>query len=301
MAKISIIIPVFNTAAYLEQTLQCLCQQTFSDLEILVADDGSTDDSAAIVKRMQKHDSRISYFFQPNKGQSAARNLVLQYATGEYIYFMDSDDLIAPDAMQQCYDYIERTKADFIFFDGDIMYEDGSNNLSWNYKRTQLFPENTRYQGEALLNQVLDAVKHNCVVWLLFIRHSYLKDIRLKFYEGIIHEDELFTVKLTLQSDNIFCLQRSFVTHRVRHSSTMGISYSERNINCYLTVIDELLRFQDTPIIHKYARYTLDKVFFTGHLIPFSQKPAIFLRAVRSGYLKFISKKSITVFWLKQR
>ena len=80
----------------------------------------------------------------------------------------------------------------------------------------------------------------------------------------------------------------------------MGIRYSERNINGYLTVIDELLKFQDSPLVRKFARYTLSKVFYTGHILPFAQKVRVFLRAAKSGYLPFIGSKSILVFWLKR-
>ena len=146
---------------------------------------------------------------------------------------------------------------------------------------------------------MLDKRKHNCVVWLLLINHDYLRRIGLSFYPGIIHEDELFTTKLTLQSKNIFCLKRSFVKHRVRSASTMGKRYSKRNINCYLTVIDELFKYQDSAIIRKFSRYTLSKVFHTGHQIPFKEKLSVYWRAIRSGYFKYIGIKSSLVFWLK--
>jgi len=133
------------------------------------------------------------------------------------------------------------------------------------------------------------------------IRHDYLKKIGLTFYPGIIHEDELFTTQLTLQSDNIFCLQKSFVKHRVRQASTMGKTYSKRNLDCYLTVIDELFKFQDSPIIRKFAKYTLSKVFYTGHQIPFRDKFPVFWRACKSGYLKYIGLKPALVFWFKKK
>ena len=198
------------------------------------------------------------------------------------------------------YDYAEKTKADFIFFDGDTIQEKGANGISWNYSRSYMFEEDTRYEGEALLNQMLDTSKHNCVVWLLFIRHDYLKRISLQFFPGIIHEDELYTTQLTLQSKNIYCLKQTLVWHRIRQASTMGKHYSKRNINCYLTVIDELLKWQDSPITRKFARYTLSKVFYTGHLIPMREKSGVYWRALKSGYLKYIGLKSSAVFWLKK-
>ena len=300
MVKVSIILPVYNVASYLDETFQSLLNQSLKEMEIIAVNDGSTDGSEDIIKKYAQQDSRISFYSQENQGQSAARNLALQHASGEYIYMMDSDDVLADkDALQISYEYAEKCKADFVFFDGDTLQEEDAAPLSWNYRRTQDLQEDKPYKGEFLLNMMLDNSKHNCVVWLLLINHNYLKSIGLDFYPGIIHEDELFTTKLTLQSKNIYCLKRSFVKHRVRSASTMGKSYSKRNINCYLTVIDELLKWQNTPIIQKFAKYTLSKVFYTGHQIPFKEKFETFWRAVKSGYLKYIGLKSTIVFWIK--
>lgn len=297
--KVSVILPVYNVEPYLDEALKSLTSQTLGDIEIIAINDGSTDYSEDILKRYQEQYPFFSYCNQPNQGQSAARNHALRYAQGEYIYFMDSDDKADIDMLRLCYDYSEGTHADFIFFDGEKLMEEGANPVTWNYKRTHLLEEHKRYDGETLLRHMLDTHKHNCVVWLLFIRKSFLDNLGLRFYEGIIHEDELFTTILTLSSNNIYCLKRSLIKHRIRKTSTMGISYSKRNINCYLTVADELLRFSKAPIIHKFLRYTLSKVFYTGHLIPFKDKPALFWRALRSGYLKYIGLKSSIVFWVK--
>lgn len=300
MPKVSVILPVYNVGPYLDETLDSLTQQTLKDIEIIAVNDGSTDDSEDILKKHQIADSRISYFNQRNQGQSVARNLALEHATGDYIYMMDADDSIVPDALQRCYDYAERTQADFIFFDGDSMLEEGAQPLTWNYHRTHLCEEGTPYRGDNLLDKMLDTEKHNCVVWLLLIRKSYLDSIGLSFYPGIIHEDELFTTILTLKSHRIYCLQQRLVQHRVRRASTMGKRYSKRNISCYLTVIDELLRFQDSALTRKFARYTLSKVFYTGHILPLRDKVTLFARVIRSGYLKYIGLKATLVFWLKQ-
>lgn len=300
MVKVSVILPIYNVASYLDETFCSIVQQTMKEIEIITVNDGSTDNSEEIIKKWQQQDSRIILLSQKNKGQSAARNLALQHATGQYIYMMDSDDkLTDTEALQTCYDYAERNKADFIFFDGESFSEEGVSRISRNTKRTHLVDEDKAYDGEYLLNLTLDTWTHNCVVWLLFIRKDFLDHIGLRFYEGIIHEDELFTTILTLSSDNIFCLKRNLVGHRIRQASTMTTNFSKRNLDCYLTVADELLCFRQTDIIHKFLRYTLSKVFYTGHEIPLKEKPAVFWRALRSGYLKYIGWKSTLVFWLK--
>lgn len=300
MVKVSVILPIFNVASYLEETFYSLLNQSLKEIEIIAVNDGSTDNSEDIIRKYQQKDTRIKYIYQANQGQSVARNTALLQATGQYIYMMDSDDILSNfSALELCYQYAEKNRADFIFFDGDTFSEKEVSRTSWNTKRTHLLDENTKYNGAFLLNMMLDNEKHNCVVWLLLINHDFLKRIGLKFYPGIIHEDELFTSILALESNSIYCLKQTLIKHRIRNASTMGKYFSKRNLDCYLTVIDELLKYQKSPIIHKFSRYTLSKVFYTGHIIPFKDKFSVYWRALKSGYLKYIGLKSSLVFWIK--
>ena len=299
MIKVSVILPIYNVAPYLDEAFQSLLSQTLSDIEIIAVNDGSTDNCQEIINRYGAQDNRIIAIQQENQGLSMARNVALPYVKGKYIYMMDSDDVLScPEALQICYEYAERNQSDFIFFDGE-RFVDNVSHCHSSITRTYLVDENKKYEGAFLLNLMLDTRKHNSVVWLLLINRNYLNRLKLKFYPGIIHEDELFTTILTLSSKNIYCLKRSFIKHRVRSSSIMGLQYTKRNLDCYLTVIDELFNFQNSPIIKKFARYTLSKVFYTGHTIPFKDKFPVFWRAIKSGYLNYIGLKSSLVFWLK--
>ena len=89
--KVSVIIPVYNTAPYLHEALSSITRQTLQELEIIIVNDGSTDGSGEIIREVAETDGRIKVFEQENQGQSVARNVGLEQATGEYIYFMDSD------------------------------------------------------------------------------------------------------------------------------------------------------------------------------------------------------------------
>lgn len=297
MAKVSVILPIYNVAPYLGEAFDSILNQSLKEIEIIAVDDGSTDNSWEIIKKYQQLDGRIMAFHQVNQGQSVARNFALQHATGEYIYMMDSDDVLSgPDALKICYDYAQQNKADFIFFDREQITEDKVD-FSVSVHSTMFAEENKNYDGESLLNLMLDTTSYNCVVWLLLINHKHLKRLGLTFYPGIIHEDELFTTVLMLSSTSIYCLKQSFVKHRVWSSSTVGKKYTRRNMDCYLTVADQLLLFSQKPIIHKFLCYTLSKVFYTGHLIPYKDKPAVFWRAMKSGYLKYIGLKSLLKFF----
>ena len=299
MIKISIILPIYNVAPYLDDTFQSILNQSLKEIEIIAVNDGSTDNCEDIILKYKEQDSRIKYIYQDNQGLATTRNIALQNANGNYIYMMDSDDVLSsPDALQKCYEYAQKNKADFIFFDGERVSEYCDKCIS-EIRRTHLIEENKRYSGEYLLSLMLEHRKHNSVVWLLLINHAYLTRQDLIFHPGIIHEDELFTTILTLSSQNIFGLKQSLIKHRIRTTSIMGQKYTKRNLDCYLTVIDELFKFQKSPIIRKFAKYTLSRVFYTGHVIPLKDKFSVFWRAIKSGYLKFIGVKSSIVFWLK--
>lgn len=114
--KISIIIPVYNAASYLPQCLDSVLHQTYEDLEIICVDDGSTDESAEILKEYMAQDQRVTALFQQNMGVSQARNLALRHADGEYLMFVDSDDWLEPDTCQSAVEAMERTRADVVMW-----------------------------------------------------------------------------------------------------------------------------------------------------------------------------------------
>jgi len=300
MVKVSVILPIYNVGMYLDDAFQSLIHQTLDDIEIIAVNDGATDNSQEYIDKYISIDSRIKCIKQSNQGLSGARNTGMKHIQGEYVYFMDSDDILALDALETCYNYAKKNDADVCIFDAEIFYEKSASSIPWNYDRSTVLKEQNRYNGKELFNYLIDVQQHRAVVWLQFIKWDYLKKINLDFFPGIIHEDELFTPQLFLQTNNIFYLNRKFIKHRVRSSSIQGKGYSKRNINCYLTVFEELFKFQDSPIIRKFAQYTLSKVFYTGHQIHFYDKPAVFWRAVRSGYLKYIGLKASVVFWFKK-
>lgn len=112
MPKVSVIIPVYNVEQYLEQCLQSIINQTLSDIEIICVDDGSTDNSLNILKEYAQKDSRIKVLQQQNQYAGVARNNGLDTATGDYVYFLDSDDYIMKDCLEKMYEQITKTGSD---------------------------------------------------------------------------------------------------------------------------------------------------------------------------------------------
>ena len=100
-SKVSVIIPVFNAEKYLEKCVISVLTQTYTNLEVLIVDDGSTDNSGVLCNHLANLDKRISVFHQKNAGQSSARNFALDKATGDFIIFVDADDYIAKNMVEE--------------------------------------------------------------------------------------------------------------------------------------------------------------------------------------------------------
>ena len=116
MAKVSVIIPIYNTEKYLKECLNSVINQSLVDIEIICINDGSTDNSIEILNEFKKQDGRISVISQDNQGQAVARNKGLSLANGEYIYFMDSDDILDLTALEKVYSLSKENDLDLIIF-----------------------------------------------------------------------------------------------------------------------------------------------------------------------------------------
>ena len=124
MSKISVIIPIYNTEKYLDKCLNSCINQTFKDIEIILINDGSTDNSFEICKKYLKIDSRIRLFNQENRGQGFARNFGIMKSKSDFIYFLDSDDFIEPDTIEQLYNQVIFDKSDIVIGGWEKVNED---------------------------------------------------------------------------------------------------------------------------------------------------------------------------------
>lgn len=124
-SKVSIIIPVYNAGKYLYQCLDSIVNQTYENLEIIIVDDGSTDDSSKICDKYAQNDSRIKVVHKENEGVSKARNTGIEMATGDYYYFPDSDDYIETDTIDYLIKLIQLKKCEVVNFEYYITYSDG--------------------------------------------------------------------------------------------------------------------------------------------------------------------------------
>lgn len=302
--NVSVIIPVYNTELFVEEAIKSVLNQTLTDIEVIVVNDGSTDNSLQVIERLSNTDSRIKKITQENQGQSVARNLGLNIAKGEYIYFMDSDDMISQNTLEICYTKCTSEDLDFVFFDAES-FSNGDITLSISYNRrgktdTQIDT------GIQKINELIGTRGYSASVCLLFIKHNYITSLSLNFFPGIMHEDQLFTAKLYTQAQRVAYIPEALFHRRFRPDSIMTKQYTIFNVKNYFIVVDELIKFasgQNENIkktINKTIRFFFDPAIYMANIFRWHERFSIakicFLR-----YRKYISVKSwlVLIFpWL---
>lgn len=211
--KFSIVIPVYNVEKYLEQCLQSVKNQAFTDFEVICINDGSTDDSLKIIQDLSCADLQLKIINQENAGLSAARNAGIRAAKGDYIFLLDSDDYIAENALEVLAKNIDNQ--DFIFFNGQRFFENGhietpdenifENRMTgWQY-----------YNKYALIQRKFHFV---CAVLRLY-RREFLIENNLFFQQGIYHEDNLFTPICCYFAKNVKVIPDILYFYRIREGS----------------------------------------------------------------------------------
>lgn len=299
-AKVSVIIPVYNTASYLRACLDSICQQTLKELQIIIVNDGSTDQSQAIIEEYAIQDGRIEWLKQDNAGQGTARNCALGHATGEFIYFMDSDDLLDLQCLQQCYERCKNEQLDYITFDADSFLDGGTLDSSFNYNRCGQIDECIWDSGQ-LLRHSLNNNSFRASVCLFLFRRSLIEQWHIRFPEGIIHEDNYFVFCCMKYAERCSYLPKQFFHRRVRPQSTMTNRFSLRNIRGYVTVATLLKQSPSEEVIELYLHKTLNSVIWLAHRLTWKEKLTT-LRMFQQHHLcQYVTWKNWLVFWLKRK
>lgn len=222
--KVSIVVPVYNTEGFIGETLDSVLNQTYSDFEIVCIDDGSTDKGLNILRAYAQKDKRISVYTQPNMGLSIARNSGIRLSKGEYIYFLDSDDLLEPEFLETCMNAIDGMNLDVVcfgaktFFDSEELAEEHSNFEDTYIKR---FSYDKVMSGPELIYDLKRNNEYNVNAWLYIIKKSLITDNALCFYPGILHEDNLFTFKLMNCAERVYQINKALYLRRIRPDSIM--------------------------------------------------------------------------------
>lgn len=219
----SIIIPVFNVEKYLRDCLDSVIHQTYSEWEAICVNDGSTDGSAGIMEEYAEKDSRIRIVSQANAGTAAARNTGIKEAAGDYIFFLDSDDWLAPDALRLISTRLNQE--DILCFNGKRYFESTES-----YNRADSLIEKSYQQGMDYYNE--NALMPRdfafvCVVLRVYNR-AFLMSNGLYFDEDVSFEDNLWVPIVLYHAKTVTVISDVLYYYRIRKGSKMGQVSLER-------------------------------------------------------------------------
>lgn len=246
---ISVVIPVYRVERYLEKCLDSVLNQTFKDLEIILVDDGSPDRCPEICDEYAKCDERIKVIHKNNGGLSSARNAGIEKASGEWISFIDSDDYIANDMLENLFNAASNAEADISMCNFLCIDTDGNTSR---FLEDRKLLENEIITGHEALLRLFDK-GHVCytIAWNKLYRHKLFESIR--YPEGKIHEDEFVIHHLYALARKVVCIDYTGYFYVQRAGSIM----SERGLISKICTKEALLdRFRLTDKIGEYSLAT---------------------------------------------
>lgn len=235
--NISVIVPVYNVERYVKLCIDSILAQSFQDFEVIIIDDASPDNSYKICQELYGTNEKVRIIrHEKNQGLGPARNTGIENARGKYVYFVDSDDAIVPQALEILYNVAEKTDADVVhtseYFETE---QDDDEPLSLNRFKMVREPHNT----EGFLNPNILHRWENCwqrwdnadgirpMAWLTFCKSEILKKYQLRF-EPIISEDELFSFEIFTYVEKFFTINKAVYVYRQRENSIMKTNSPQR-------------------------------------------------------------------------
>lgn len=257
--KISIVVPVFNVDQYLSHCIKSVINQLYSDWELLLVDDGSTDNSGKICDEYAILDSRIQVFHKENGGVSSARNLALANCTGDWVVFVDGDDTIVPYMLQE--------------LDNNISEHPDVGLFSWGYNRIVDSRINVVCFRESLLTakQLYETSFHEGICFYAFKR-CRLQEWNISFPVSITHsEDQCFTCKYLMHNPLCYSIDRAYYNYYYRATSACGQPLSLKTIENNLKVAKNLAEysFKGSSIDKRLSRIMVTQLFhnYIGYLL----------------------------------
>ena len=248
---ISVIVPVYNVEEYLEECLESISHQTYTDIEVILVNDGSTDGSREICERYCEKDIRFRLINQENQGQSVARNRGFKESVGQYIMFVDSDDVINTNVLEVLLPYM-KTDVDIVECRLTMKKEE----FYLNKSSTIAFEGNSK---EAILNCIEFKEVKFCAFTKLYRREIVEK---IPFLEGCIYEDVFTGINYLKYIRKIIVVDFIGYCYRVRPNSTMTKSFNEKDLDIFKVGNQLIDSFKDDEDMLPYIGYFM---FYLGH------------------------------------
>lgn len=247
MVKVSVVVPVYNKEKVLKKNIQTILNQTLSDIEIILINDGSTDNSGQICDELKYTDNRVRVIHQNNKGVSAARNKGISISTGRYIGFVDPDDWIEENMYENMYKKIKKTQAEVCLCNYSVDWKEKTQNVLLStssniLNKEQIFkililnmiaPETVNSSEQGVMGSVCR----------LLIDRKTIGNSGISFKEGLpLMEDLLFSIKLLSTVDNVY-IDEGVYYHYVQDNNSVTNNHRDGLYELHSTINNELVNY----------------------------------------------------------
>ena len=234
MPKVSVLIPAYNVAPYIKECLDSVLSQALQDFEIICIDDASSDNTLEILRQYEDNDNRIHVFtHEKNMGQSCGRNDALKKARGEYVYMLDADDRIMPQALGELYEICSKDRLDIAAFETINFTEENKFAYAAEIK-TLSYTDTDVLDGQSALAYCMENECFPLSVPTFIMRREYLINNDIWFTEGILHEDVGYILELMTRAGRVRFLHQPYFLRRIRSNSTMTAAFTDKNIEGYI-------------------------------------------------------------------
>ena len=229
MVKVSVIVPVYNSEQYLRQCLNSLLAQTMSDIEIICVNDASTDQSFQILKEYRRKEPRIKLLSNPeNMGVSYSRNLALDIAGGEYIQFVDADDYIEKETIEELFKQARQTNADMTYMG---MHFDIDNNEEGSVVQQGILGEYQEvYEGCELLCRLAENKEFFLYGWSVFYHKRFLDEYQIRFENLRIGEGGDFILRSLCRAKRVIVCNNKYYHYRIHKASAMHSNKAKKEL-----------------------------------------------------------------------
>ena len=244
MPKVSIIVPIYNVEKYLEKCLESLVNQTLKEIQIILVNDGTKDNSGEIAKQYkEKYPEKIIYLEKENGGLSDARNFGIPYSTGEYLAFLDSDDYVELNLYEEMYNLAEKEKSDMVECD-----------FIWEYPNKSKEDNGVIYKGP---KEMIEKVR--VVAWNKLIKREVLQKAEISFPKGYRYEDVEFTYKLIPYLEKVSFLKKPYIHYMQRDGSISKVQ-NEKTKDIF-DVLQHVIDFYKEKGIYDQYKTELEYVY----------------------------------------
>lgn len=336
--KFSIIMPVYNVEEYVEKSIRSVLNQTYKNFELIIVNDGTTDNSMKIVSEFQKKDKRIKAYNKKNGGLSSARNYGLKYATGEYICFIDSDDYIENNFLYTLNQELLEQKYDLIIFGYSIDKVDNEDKIIEENDVVEKLQKFNRLKKDKLQFENISTIGY---AWNKCYKHEIIKNNNLLYEEGTSYiEDIIFNCNFIKNSNTIKIIQEALYHYIQRERETLGrksynnmlqldlrysqqlkgilssVNYSKKEINktTYQTLFDRfkwsinivtmdksISKNKRISIIKKYFLYLKENYKKISSHVIFNKKDQIFMFFAQNNLSRIFYRINRIFFFFKDK